>query len=53
MEKYRELLERTKQARFGQIIILLSGILQVFGGQEPMIQGFKEDGSQRTGAADV
>ena len=53
LEKYRDLLKKTKQARVGQIII--SGILPVFGNK---IQGyrnskrkFEADGSQRDGEA--
>ena len=46
VEKYRNLLKKTKQARAGQII--LSGILPVFGNR---IQKFEEDGSQRDGEA--
>ena len=45
VEKYRNLLKKTKQARFGQII--LSGILPVFGNR---IQRYrKSNGWQSTG----
>ena len=46
LEKYRDLLKKTKQARVGQIII--SGILPVFGNR---IHKFEADGSQRDGGA--
>ena len=49
VEKYRNLLKKTKQARAGQII--LSGILPVFGNMITRIQKFEEDGSQRDGEA--
>ena len=46
LEKYRNILKKTKHARVGQII--LSGILPVFGKR---IQKFEADGSQRDGEA--
>ena len=46
VEKYRDQLKKTKQARVGQIII--SGMLPVFGNR---IQKFEADGSQRDGGA--
>ena len=46
VEKYRNLVKKTKQARAGQII--LSGILPVFGNR---ITEIEEDGSQRDGEA--
>ena len=52
LEKYRDLLKKTKQARVGQIII--SGILPQFTSvwkQDTRIQKFEEDGSQRDGGA--
>ena len=51
VEKYRNLLKKTKQARVGQII--LSGILPVFGNriQLTRIQKFEADVSQRDGEA--
>ena len=49
VEKYRDLLKKTKQARVGQIII--SGMLPVFGNRIQRIQKFEADGSQRDGGA--
>ena len=53
VEKYKNLLKKTKQARAGQII--LSGILPVFGNckQDRWIQKFKADGDRRDGQADL
>ena len=48
VEKYRDLLKKTKQARVGQII--LSGIFTNVWKQDTRIQKFEADGSQRDGA---
>ena len=49
VEKYRNLLKKTKQARVGQII--LSGIFTSVWKQDTRIQKFETDGSQRDGEA--
>ena len=49
VEKYMNLLKKTKQARAGQII--LSGIVTSVWKQDTRIQKFEEDGSQRDGEA--
>ena len=46
VEKYRDLLKKTKQARAGQIIV--SGILPVFGNR---IQGYRNSKRKRDGGA--